>query len=196
MADLAMWLALFNTIGVEWHLSLLGSTLGASVQSTIPFSLPLRLWAHVKVKPPPAWVSETLQRAEHLLNMKYMGENNSLLLKLLKVWGYLLPQHNLLCLTIISPTRISGCCKSQKTLLHQPFNLRTWCCPRVHFLLFYVFGGSIGASSLAVPLEGMQDRRMSTDREPNPEVKVQLLHYLALWPWANQLINQSLSLIC
>lgn len=123
MEDLAMWLALFNTIGVEWHLSLLDRTLGASVQSTIPFSLPLRLWAHVKVKPPPAWVSGTLQRAEHPLNMKYIGENNSLLLKLRKVWDYLLLQHNLPCLTNTSPTRIYG----QKTLLHQLFNLRTWC---------------------------------------------------------------------
>lgn len=39
----------------------------------------------------------------------------------------------------------------------------------------------MGASSLAVvPLVGMQDRRMSTDLEPNPEIKVQLLHYLTL----------------
>lgn len=30
------------------------------------------------------------------------------------------------------------------------------------FCLFYVFGGYIDASSLAVPLEGMQSRRVST----------------------------------
>lgn len=81
IADLARWLALVNKMGVEWHLSLLGSQkLKVSVQSTILLSLPLRWWKHVTVKLPAAWVSEILRWREHPLHMECMSEKSSLLL--------------------------------------------------------------------------------------------------------------------